>query len=276
MTSHALYAAFKASTPAFGAWITLPGGLTARYIADSSPHLSFVMIDCEHGATSLSPGASEAIHAIAALGGAAPSVLVRIPATGTCSSTSWQIKYALDAGAKGVLVPMVSSAEKAKEIVSDCRFPPAGRRGYGNPFTHMAWSVGRADYLNKANEYIMVIVQIENKEGVENLEQIAAVDGLDALFIGPYDLSLGLGYPPPSPDPHPEVEIVIQRILEVAHSNGKKCAIYCSSGKQAAQRAKQGFDMINASSDQGALAKGIARDLEDATGAQTAGGGFGY
>ncbi|KIM64773.1 hypothetical protein SCLCIDRAFT_1212844 [Scleroderma citrinum Foug A] len=276
MSSHTLYKAFKASTPAFGTWITLPGGLTARYIAGSSPHLSWVMIDCEHGATSLSPGASEAIHAIAGLGADAPSALVRIPATGACSSTSWQIKYALDAGARGVLVPMVSSAEKAREIVSDCRLPPAGRRGYGNPFTQMAWGVSRSEYFDSANEHILVIVQIETKDGVENVEEIAAVEGLDALFIGPYDLSLSLGYPPPSPDPHPEVETVIQHILEVAHSKGKKCAIYCSSGTQAAQRAKQGFDMINASSDQGALAKGIARDLEDATGIQSSGSAFGY
>lgn len=107
MSPHSLYNAFKASTPAFGTWITFPGALTARYIAASSPHLSWVMIDCEHGATPLSPGAYEAVHAISGLGPSAPSVLVRIPATGACSSTSWQIKYVLDGGASGVLVPMV-------------------------------------------------------------------------------------------------------------------------------------------------------------------------
>jgi 4-hydroxy-2-oxoheptanedioate aldolase len=109
MTTHALLQAFKASKPAFGAWITLPGVLNARAVAQASPHLSWVMIDCEHGLTSLQPGAAESIQAITGLGPNAPSALVRIPATGVSDSTSWQIKYALDAGARGVLVPMVGA-----------------------------------------------------------------------------------------------------------------------------------------------------------------------
>lgn len=107
MTTHALAQAFKAAKPAFGAWITLPGVINARTVARSSPYLSWVMIDCEHGLTSLQPGAAESIQAITGIGSNAPSALVRIPATGTSTGTSWQIKYALDAGARGVLVPMV-------------------------------------------------------------------------------------------------------------------------------------------------------------------------
>lgn len=266
MTSHPLYRAFKAPKAAFGAWITLPGIHSARIVAQSSPHLSWVMIDCEHGLTPLNADSAETIQAIAGIGSNYVSPLVRIPATGTCSSTSWLIKYALDAGARGVLVPMVSDPEKAKEIVSDCRFPPAGRRGFGNPLTHLTWNIGTEEYLNSANDFITIMVQIENKEGVENVEQIAAVDGLDVLFIGPYDLSLNLGYPPPFPDVHPEVEKVIQKILEVAHRKGKKCGIYCSSGKQAFQRAQQGFDMINVTSDSAAISEAIVSNLEAAIG----------
>ncbi|KAI6017141.1 Pyruvate/Phosphoenolpyruvate kinase-like domain-containing protein [Pisolithus marmoratus] len=266
MTSHALYRALEASKTAFGAWITLPGAHNARIVAQSSPHLSWVMIDCEHGLTPLSAGSAEIIQAITGIGFSDVSPLVRIPATGTCSSTSWMIKYALDAGARGILVPMVSNPEKAKEIVSDCRFPPAGRRGFGNPLTHLAWNVSVVDYLNFANNFITIMVQIENKEGVENVEGIAAVDGLDVLFIGPYDLSLNLGYPPPFPDVHPEVEKVIQAILEVTHRKGKKCGIFCSSGTQAFQRAQQGFDMINVTSDSGAMSEAIASNLKAAVG----------
>ena len=107
--AHPLLTAFRASKPAFGAWLTLPGFLAARTAAAASPHLSWVVIDCEHGATALQPGAAESVHAIAGLGPAAPSTIVRIPATGACAdgSAGWQIKYVLDAGAKGVLVPMV-------------------------------------------------------------------------------------------------------------------------------------------------------------------------
>ncbi|KAJ3498259.1 hypothetical protein NLJ89_g10240 [Agrocybe chaxingu] len=162
------------------------------------------------------------------------------------ASSSWQIKHALDGGAHGVLVPLVSTAEKAKEVVSDCRFPPLGRRGFGSPFTHGIWGVSAADYLKAANDTILVMVQIENKEAVENVGEIAAVDGVDVLFIGPYDLSISLGYPTPNPDPHPDVEQVIQKILRAAHAKNKKCAIFCTSGEQAALRVKEGFDMENA------------------------------
>ncbi|KAG2143552.1 Pyruvate/Phosphoenolpyruvate kinase-like domain-containing protein [Suillus bovinus] len=276
MTSHALLQAFKASKPAFGAWITLPGVLNARAVAQASPHLSWVMIDCEHGLTSLQPGAAESIQAITGLGPNAPSPLVRIPATGFSNSTSWQIKYALDAGARGVLVPMVSTAEKAREIVADSRFPPGGRRGFGSPFTHGVWSINAAEYIKSANENVVIMIQIETKEGVQNVDTIAAVDGIDCLFIGPWDLSLCLGYPPPSPDPHPDVEIVIQDILKVAHKEGKKCAIYCTSGKQSLKRVEEGFDIINVASDIGAMTESVAANLIAAVGGESGAAAFRY
>lgn len=107
--AHPLLHAFRATKPAFGIWLTLPGSLNARAAASASPHLSWVVIDCEHGTTALHPGAGESVHAIAGLGPDAPSTIVRIPATGACAdgSASWQIKYVLDQGARGVLVPMV-------------------------------------------------------------------------------------------------------------------------------------------------------------------------
>ena len=110
MSSHPLLEALKASKPAFGAWITMPGPFAARTVAAASPHLSWMVIDCEHGLTSLQPGAAETIAAVSGLGINPPSILVRIPATGASAdgSVSWQIKYALDAGARGIIVPMVS------------------------------------------------------------------------------------------------------------------------------------------------------------------------
>ncbi|KAJ7587067.1 Pyruvate/Phosphoenolpyruvate kinase-like domain-containing protein [Mycena floridula] len=93
-------------------------------------------------------------------------------------------------------------------------------------------------FYQTANESVLVLVQIETAEGVQNVKDIAAVDGIDVLFIEPYDLSISLGYPPPSPDPHPEVEKIIQDVLKTAHAAGKKCAIYCTSGPQSALRAQ--------------------------------------
>ncbi|GLB38904.1 putative phosphoenolpyruvate pyruvate domain-containing protein [Lyophyllum shimeji] len=261
--SNTLLNAFKANKTAFGVWLTTKGYFHARTVAQASPHLSWIVLDCEHGLIPLVPDAAESIAAIhsAVPGGAGPSAVVRIPATGVSGSTSWQIKYALDAGARGILVPMVSTVEKAREVVADSKFPPAGRRGFGSPFTHGNWGVNVGEYLTTANENISVMVQIENQEGVQNVEQIAAVEGIDVLFVGPYDLSISLGYAPPNPDPHPDVEKIIQKVLKAAHGAGKKCAIYCSSGAQSAKRAAEGFDMINVTSDMGAMTQAIAQNL---------------
>lgn len=263
MSPHALLSLFQTCKPAFGLWLSTPSVFHARMVARASPHLSWILIDCEHGLISLVPGVAETIMAIQAAtsdrqdGG--PSVIVRIPATGVSTSTSWQIKHALDAGARGVLVPFVSTPEKAKEIVADCRFPPLGRRGYGSFYTPGLWGLSSsADYRTAANKEVLVMIQIESEEALKNVENIAAVDGIDVLFIGPYDLSISLGYPAPNPDPHPDIEKAIEKILSVAHSNGKKCGIYCSSGVQGAQRAAQGFDMINITSDIRAMSEAIA------------------
>ncbi|KAI0715440.1 Oxysterol-binding protein-domain-containing protein [Earliella scabrosa] len=220
------------------------------------------------------------VHAVAGLGPDAPSTIVRIPATGTCANESagWQIKYALDAGARGIVVPMVNSSVQAAAIVAAARFPPQGVRGFGNPFTQLAWGPGvsASDYLASANDAVLVLLQIETREGMQNLEEILSVDGVDGVFIGPYDLSLSHGFPPPSPDPHPEVEKMIQQILAAAHAKNKKCAIYCISGTQAARRVKEGFDMINVTSDSGAMADGLARHLADVAGALEGAKGLSY
>ncbi|TFK23494.1 Phosphoenolpyruvate/pyruvate domain-containing protein [Coprinopsis marcescibilis] len=263
--SHPLLRALQSNQgPSYGIWLTLPGVFHARTLAQASSDVGWIVIDCEHGVVPLVPGAAESVAAIKGSrpdGG--PSTIVRIPATGASDSTSWQIKYALDAGADGVLIPMVSTAEKAAEVVKDAKFPPKGRRGFGSPFTHGVWGVTPSEYLATANDSTLVIVQIETKEAVNNLESIVQVDGIDALFIGPYDLSISLGFPPPSPNPHPEVEKVIQRVLQVSKQANKKCAIFCASGTQAKGRAKQGFDMINITSDTGSIVEGINRHLKD-------------
>ncbi|KAH9835187.1 Pyruvate/Phosphoenolpyruvate kinase-like domain-containing protein [Rhodofomes roseus] len=278
MSTHRLLEAFRTSKPAFGAWLTLPGAFNARVAATASPHLSWLLIDCEHGMTSLQPGAAESIVAISGLGKDAPSTIVRIPATGACAdgSAGWQIKYVLDAGARGVLVPMVSTAAQATSVVAAARFPPKGIRGFGSPFTQTAWGISVADYLATANDGVIVMTQVETVDAVKNLDEILSVDGLDGVFIGPYDLSLAHGYPPPSPDPHPDMEVIIQEILRKAHAKGKKCAIYCTSGSQSAKRAEEGFDMINVTSDSGAMAQALAQSLAVAAGEQVGSQGLRY
>jgi 4-hydroxy-2-oxoheptanedioate aldolase len=136
---HPLLKSLRSSKPAFGAWLTLPSVHTARQLvlAGRTAGLNWVCVDCEHGLTSLVPGVADTIAAITSLpsstadlsGTENPSVLVRIPAPGfqySQPSTAHQIKQVLDAGAHGIVIPMVGSAEIAKQIALDARFPPVG------------------------------------------------------------------------------------------------------------------------------------------------------
>ncbi|KAL0568527.1 hypothetical protein V5O48_013454 [Marasmius crinis-equi] len=229
-TLHALLRSFKSNRPALGIWLTQGGFFHARSFAQASSNVSWVLVDCEHGLVSLNPGVAEIVAAVHSATADPPSAIIRIPATGYgvegqgSGGVNWQIKYALDSGARGVLVPMVSTPSQARSIASDCRYPPLGRRGFGGAYTHGNWgpNVTRNDYFKTANESVLVLVQIETMEGVKNVKEIAEVEGIDGLFVGPSDLSITLGYPPPSPDPHPEVEKVIQKILDATHGAGKK------------------------------------------------------
>lgn len=167
----------------------------------------------------------------------------------------------------------VSTAAQAKAVASLARFPKvagsdaasptslSGIRGFGSPVPPSTWNVAANSYLQNADDDIVVLVQIETKEAVENIEEIAAVDGIDVLFIGPFDLSLSLSRPTPNPDPHPDVEAAIQKIKEVGKKSGKKwyvlcrtklasyssdvlSGIFCTSGEQAARRRLEGWDMV--------------------------------
>ncbi|CAK5272724.1 unnamed protein product [Mycena citricolor] len=278
---HALLRALRAKTPAFGLWLTAPGFLHTRTAVHAAPRgvLSWVALDCEHGVV---PGSGAqlaesiaAVHLDDGSGGVRPSAVVRVAALGSDArqgGVGWQVKHALDVGARGVIVPMVSTADEAHAIARCARYPPRGRRGFGSPYTHLMWGQpSAADYLAGADGAVLVMAQIETREGAQNVRDIARVDGIDVLFVGPYDLSMALGFPPPNPDPHPEVEKVIQQILATSRREGKKCAIYCTNGAQAAQRAKEGFDMINVLNDVRALSSAIEQELLVASGSKSGG-----
>ncbi|EJD50080.1 Phosphoenolpyruvate/pyruvate domain-containing protein [Auricularia subglabra TFB-10046 SS5] len=267
--AHPLLNAFRASKPAFGAWLTLPNPSLARAVALAHPAISWVCLDGEHGLFGLGgPAVHDTLSVLAALPGGGPTAYIRIPATAETDSVGWQIKLALDSGARGVLVPMCPDAAAAKRVAQAARFPPTGIRGLGSPVAHTLWGAGATmkQYLDGANESVLVMVQIETVQGMQNVDSIAAVDGIDVLFIGPFDLSIAHGYQPPSPDPVPEVEKLIQEIKEAAHKHGKKCAIYCTSGEQGAKRAEQGFDIISVTNDLGALTDGLVRTFSAASG----------
>ncbi len=217
-----------------------------------------MLIDAEHGLIS----DSDYYELAAAVAAEGASPLIRIP-----WAAEWMIKRALDAGAHGVLTPMCHTAADAQRIVAFSKYPSSGgSRGYGPLFgIHAFAGVGAgAAYDDSADASLVVAVQIESRQGVENVEAIAAVPGLDVLLIGPFDLALQMGVPRGGA----EHEAAIQRVLAACKAHGKRAAIFCTSGEQAALRAAQGFDMVSVVTDVGALGDAMTQHLAVATGTQ--------
>jgi len=204
----------------------------------------------------------EAVNAIAGCGA---SPIVRIPA-----NEQWMWKRALDTGAHAVMVPLISTAEDAKKAVKFAKFPPRGVRGFGSPFpmgTFGNMDLSATEYLQQSNESLLTIVQIETKEALGNVEEIAAVDGIDVLFVGPFDLGNSIGYPVTSATLHPKLQEAIQKILDAANGARKKAGIYCSlGGEQAKMYSQQGFHMISVATDMSVLPMGMTGALKAAKG----------
>ncbi|KAK6067584.1 aldolase citrate lyase family protein [Seiridium cupressi] len=243
--------------PSMGLWQTLPGANVSRILARAG--VDWVMVDCEHG--NLDDAAMhDAVPAIASCG---VSPLVRLP-----DMAGWMIKRALDAGAHGILIPLLRTPEEAKKIVAAAKFPPQGQRGLGSPFSMERFNPipTMTEYLQKANESLVTMVQIETQEALDAVGEIAAVPGVDVLFVGPFDLGNNIGYPILDGIMKPELKQAIDHILTTTHEAGKKAGFFASSAEQAKKYADKGFDVISAALDTTILQSSLAVSLATARG----------
>jgi 2-dehydro-3-deoxyglucarate aldolase len=170
----------RAGETLLGTMVTLPAPAVAEILADIG--FDWLFVDGEHG-----PLETADILAILQTVGSRVSCIVRVPA-----AEEAVIKRVLDLDAEGIIVPQVNTAEQAADIVRFARYAPAGSRGVGLARAH-GYGMRFREYLEKANEQVSVIVQAEHALAVENIEAIVKVEGIDAVFIGPYDLSASLG-----------------------------------------------------------------------------------
>ncbi|KAI1266073.1 Pyruvate/Phosphoenolpyruvate kinase-like domain-containing protein [Xylariaceae sp. FL1019] len=250
---------FEAGSKAFGFWLCLPTAAGAKTILRSAASISggfsWVLVDAEHGLIT-DKDYYELVNAIAAEGA---SPIIRVP-----WNEEWMIKRALDAGAHGVLTPMCHTPVDAERIVKFSKYPPSGSRGYGPMLASHTLPIaqGGAVYDASADKNLLVMVQIESKSGVDHVEEIAKVEGLDVLLIGPFDLAKQLNVTHGGQ----EHEAAITRILKGAKSAGKIAAIFCTSGAQARARLEQGFDMVSVIPDLNVLGDGMAHELKIASG----------
>lgn len=177
----------------------------------------FVFVDCEHG--SFTPPAV-ADFCVAARGVQLP-VIVRVPS----SSEAQRLYQTLDIGATGLLCPQTETKAQVEAIVHATKYHPMGQRGMSTRNVHTSWGRYKgAELTAKLNQETMIVLQIESAQAVENLEQLISVPGVDAVFIGPNDLSQTLGLPG---DPNaPEVVKYVERTLEICRRVNMPCGVH--------------------------------------------------
>jgi len=205
----------------------------------------FFIIDTEHGAYSPETVSSM----IAGARGAGISVIVRIP-----EIRREAIMKPLDSGAAGLLVPMVNTADQAREVISFAKYPPMGNRGAALSRAHSVYSrPNAAEYLEQANEATFIAVQAESPEAIENLESIASIPGVDCIFVGPFDLSVGLGIP--GQVTHPKEVEAIAKVLEVCRRHDVIPGIHMSAVEPLKAWIQKGMRFVSFSSDVDLLAR---------------------
>jgi 4-hydroxy-2-oxoheptanedioate aldolase len=247
---------WEVGEPALGGWLTVPSSFSAEVMAHAG--FDWLCVDMQHGVIDY----QVAVTMLQAISTTETVPFVRVP---------WNepgiIMKALDAGAYGVIIPIVNSAAEAEAAVRACRYPPRGIRSHG-PIRAALY--GGRDYIARADGEVLCIVQVETKESVENLDEILAVPGVDAAYIGPADLSLSLGLPPASDHDEPEFVEAIERVLDACKRHGVVPGAHAGNVVTARKRLEQGFLMVEMCDDAGSLARSAAADLKAVRGGGTA------
>ena len=225
----------QSGQPSIGTWLSLGSPLAAEQLTQAG--FDWLNIEQEHAAVdaTLTQSMLQAIS----LGDTVP--MVRVP----WNSGDW-IKRALDAGAYGVVIPMVNSRAEAEQAVKACKYPPQGFRSVGGVRPRL---YGGHDYIERANEEIVVIVQIEHAEAVKNAREILSVPGIDAYFVGPNDLCMSLGLPPSLEPDVPQFWEALDRVREAAAATGVAPGIHVATAERACRMLEAGYQFLSIASD---------------------------
>ncbi|RYE82550.1 MAG: 4-hydroxy-2-oxoheptanedioate aldolase, partial [Hyphomicrobiales bacterium] len=228
--------ALLAGQAQIGLWLGLANAYTAEVAAGAG--FDWLVVDGEHGPNDI-PLILAQLQAIAAAGGR--------PVVRAVSDETWIIKQLLDIGAQTILVPMVETAEQAARLARAMRYPPGGMRGVGAALARASAFNRIPDYLHTANEQVCLLVQLETRAGLEQLEAIAAVEGVDGVFIGPADLAADLGHlgRPGAPEVQAVIESAIARIVAA----GKPAGVLTADPALAAGYLKQGATFVAVGTD---------------------------
>lgn len=200
--------ALREGRPQIGCWVGLADASTAEIMTTAG--FDWLLIDGEHAPNDIRSLRDQ----LQVVGPSESHPVVRLPI-----GEAWLIKQVLDVGAQTLLIPMIDTADQAREMVRACRYPPEGLRGVGSALARASRFAGIPDYLHTANDEICLLLQVETVEALANLDAILAVDNVDGLFVGPSDLAASMGH---MGNPgHPEVQEAVQDALVRIAAAGK-------------------------------------------------------
>jgi 4-hydroxy-2-oxoheptanedioate aldolase len=246
----------RAGETVFSGWCGLPYPIVAELVAREG--FPAVTLDGQHGLWDT----ASILAAVAAIRQTGAAPIVRIP-VGAFASVS----RALDFGAEGIIAPMINTPADARAYVSCAKFPPVGERSWGpHRATTLADMPDQKVYLREANALTVTFAMIETRTALENVEAIAATPGIDALFLGPADLSIALSNGANVDPMAPDVDREIDRITAAATKAGKIMGAYCHTAERAVTLAKRGVRFLAVGSDMGFLRAGAAAALKTAKG----------
>lgn len=234
MRVNGLHRVWDEGRVALNAWLSLGSPYAAEILA-SLPY-DCITVDLQHGMYDF----ETAVAMFQAISTTPAVPMVRIAA-----NEHWMAQRVLDAGAYAVICPMISTVADCRKFVAACRYPPQGERSFG-PARGLLY--GGRDYPLHANEQMLAWGMIETRQGVEQVDGILDVRGLDGIYIGPNDLALALGYPI-VPNIHEEVRKTITDLLKAAKIAGKRAGIFCPNIDVGLEMARLGFDLVTVSTD---------------------------
>ncbi len=263
MRKNKLKKIFKSGKSAINGWLQIPNSFTAELMANQN--WDSLTLDMQHGVIDY-PNAVGMLQAI--------STSDVVPMARVNWNEPGQIMKILDAGAYGIICPMVSNKKEAENFVKACMYPPDGYRSYG-PIRGLVY--GGPDYADEANNEILKFAMIETKESLDNLDEIMKTPGLDGIYIGPADLSLAIGQKPSfdKPEGDPVYE-VIMKILDHAKKNNIIAGIQNGQPEYAEKMIKKGFQLVTIGSDQRYMTAASKTALSKLKKDQTKDSGKGY
>ncbi len=242
MRENRLRAIWKSGGAAVNGWLAIPNSFAAETMAHQG--WDTLTVDMQHGVVDY----QAMVTMLQAVSTTDTVPIVRVPWLEPAS-----LMKALDAGAYAVICPMVNTREDAQKLVAWTHYAPQGTRSYGPV---RATLYGGADYPQFANETIVTFAMIETAQALDNLDDILSVEGLDAVYIGPSDLSISLGCKPAMDDLEPRVAQAVDHILARAKAHGVVAGIHNTGPESALRRIAKGFQFVTVSSDARLIAAG--------------------